>query len=107
MPASFKLEEHGLKKLRVDSFGDLVFGTLSPEAPPLATYIGNLIGSRIHRVLHGKPKILGTTSQISAQQLEALFRECAGHLPRDPAAFLFHDLSHLTVDLRRRRRHRR
>src|SRR6516165_1247787 len=29
MPASFKLEEHGLKKLRVDSFGDLVFGTLS------------------------------------------------------------------------------
>src|SRR5215472_17173265 len=64
MPASFRLEEHGLKKLRVDTFGDLVFGTLSPIAPPLANYIGNLIGSRIHRVLHGKPKILGTTSQI-------------------------------------------
>jgi anthranilate 1,2-dioxygenase large subunit len=64
MPASFKLEEHGLKKLRVDTFGDLVFGTLLPEAPPLANYIGNLIGSRIQRVLHGKPKILGTTSQI-------------------------------------------
>jgi len=64
MPASFKLEEHGLKKLRVDRFGDLVFGTLSQEAPPLANYIGNLIGSRIHRVIHGKPKILGTTSQI-------------------------------------------
>jgi phenylpropionate dioxygenase-like ring-hydroxylating dioxygenase large terminal subunit len=30
----------------------------------LANYIGNLIGSRIQRVLHGKPKILGTTSQI-------------------------------------------
>jgi phenylpropionate dioxygenase-like ring-hydroxylating dioxygenase large terminal subunit len=30
----------------------------------LANYIGNLMGSRIHRVLHGKPKILGTTSQI-------------------------------------------
>jgi phenylpropionate dioxygenase-like ring-hydroxylating dioxygenase large terminal subunit len=64
MPASFRLEEHGLKKLRVDTFSDLVFGTLSAEAPPLATYIGNLMGSRIHRVLHGKPKILGTTSQI-------------------------------------------
>jgi anthranilate 1,2-dioxygenase large subunit len=64
MPPSFRLEEHGLKKLRVDKFGDLVFGTLSPEAPPLANYIGNQIGSRIHRVLHGKPKILGTTSQI-------------------------------------------
>jgi anthranilate 1,2-dioxygenase large subunit len=64
MPPSFRLEEHGLKKLRVDQFGDLVFGTLSPEAPQLANYIGNLMGSRIHRVLHGKPKILGTTSQI-------------------------------------------
>ncbi len=64
MPASFQLEDHGLKKLRVDQFGDLVFGTLSPEAPPLGDYIGNLIGSRIHRVLHGKPKVLGTTSQI-------------------------------------------
>ncbi len=64
MPASFRLEDHGLKKLRVDQFGDLVFGTLSPDAPPLGDYIGNLIGSRIHRVLHGKPKVLGTTSQI-------------------------------------------
>jgi anthranilate 1,2-dioxygenase large subunit len=64
MPAEFRLEEHGLKKLRVDHFGPLVFGTLSPEAPPLGDYIGNLIGSRIHRVLHGTPKILGTTSQI-------------------------------------------
>ena len=37
---------------------------MSPEAPPLAEYIGNLIGSRIGRVMRGKPKILGTTSQI-------------------------------------------
>jgi phenylpropionate dioxygenase-like ring-hydroxylating dioxygenase large terminal subunit len=64
MPAEFRLEEHGLKKLRVDTFGDLVFGTLSPDAPPLGDYIGNLIGSRIHRVLYGTPKVLGTTSQI-------------------------------------------
>src|SRR6516165_10821085 len=42
-----------------------------------------------------------------AQQLEALFRECAGHLPRDPAAFLFHDLPHLPPDLGGRRRYRR
>ena len=64
MLATFRLEEHGLKKLRVDKFGELVFGTLSAEAPPLASYIGNLIGSKIQRVLHGTPKILGTTSQI-------------------------------------------
>jgi phenylpropionate dioxygenase-like ring-hydroxylating dioxygenase large terminal subunit len=64
MPAGFQLEEHGLRKLRVDHFGPLVFGTLSEATPPLSDYIGNLIGSRIHRVLHGTPKILGTTSQI-------------------------------------------
>jgi anthranilate 1,2-dioxygenase large subunit len=64
MPASFRLEEHGLKKLRTNQFAGLVFGTLSPEVPPLAEYIGNLIGSRIGRVIRGKPKILGTTSQI-------------------------------------------
>jgi len=64
MPADFRLEDHGLRKLRTDHFGGLVFGTLSQETPPLADYIGNLIGARIGRVLKAKPKILGTTSQI-------------------------------------------
>jgi anthranilate 1,2-dioxygenase large subunit len=64
MPAEFRLDAHGLQKLRVDHFGPLVFGTLSSEAPPLGDYIGNLIGTRIHRVLHGTPKVLGTASQI-------------------------------------------
>jgi anthranilate 1,2-dioxygenase large subunit len=64
MPDSFRLEEHGLKKLRTDHFAGLVFGSLSHDAPPLADYIGNLIGARIGRVMRAKPKILGTTSQI-------------------------------------------
>ena len=64
MPDSFRLEDHGLKTLRTDTFAGLVFGTRSPEAPPLSDYIGNDIGGRIGRVMKGKPKILGTTSQI-------------------------------------------
>jgi anthranilate 1,2-dioxygenase large subunit len=64
MPEDFRLENHGLRKLRTDHFAGLVFGTLSDETPPLADYIGNLIGARIGRVLRAKPKILGTTSQI-------------------------------------------
>jgi anthranilate 1,2-dioxygenase large subunit len=64
MPADFRLEDHGLKKVRTDHFAGLVFGTLSDETPPLADYIGNLIGARIGRVLRAKPKVLGTTSQI-------------------------------------------
>ena len=50
--------------MRTDSFAGIVFGTLSPDAPPLAEYIGNDIGGRIGRVMRGKPKIIGTTSQI-------------------------------------------
>lgn len=64
MPDGFRLEEHGLKKLRTDEFAGIVFGSLSPTVPPLSDYIGNLIGARIGRVMHGKPKILGTTSQV-------------------------------------------
>jgi phenylpropionate dioxygenase-like ring-hydroxylating dioxygenase large terminal subunit len=64
MPQSFKLEDHGLRKLRAETFAGLVFGTLSPDAPPLSAYLGNLIGGRIQRVMRGTPKLLGTTSQI-------------------------------------------
>jgi anthranilate 1,2-dioxygenase large subunit len=64
MPPGFRLDAHGLEKLRVDEFAGLVFGTRSAAAAPLLEYIGNLIGSRIHRVLHGTPRVLGTTSQI-------------------------------------------
>ncbi|HEX3535336.1 MAG TPA: Rieske 2Fe-2S domain-containing protein [Stellaceae bacterium] len=64
MPDSFKLEQHGLQKLRTDTFAGLVFGTLSPDTPQLSDYIGNDIGGRIGRVFRGKPKVLGTTSQI-------------------------------------------
>ncbi len=65
MPPSFRLEEHGLKKLRVDQFAGLVFGTLSHEAPPLAEL--HRQPDRVRALagcLRGKPKILGTTSQI-------------------------------------------
>src|SRR5947207_10234541 len=54
MPDSFRPEQHGLKKLRTDTFAGLVFGTLSPEAPPLLDYIGNDIGGRDGRGHRGK-----------------------------------------------------
>ena len=64
MPDSFKIEQHNLAKLRTDTFAGLVFGTLSPDAMPLSDYIGNDIGGRIGRVFRGRPKVLGTTSQL-------------------------------------------
>ena len=65
MPESFRLEEHGLKQLRTDQFRRAwCSARCRPTRRRLSEYLGNLIGSHIGRVMHGKPKILGTTSQI-------------------------------------------
>src|SRR6516165_8141400 len=40
MPESFRIEDHGLKTLRADHLGGLVFGTLSEAAPLLSDYVG-------------------------------------------------------------------
>src|SRR3954462_5393430 len=61
MPDSFRLEEHGLRTLRTDTFAGLVFGTLSPDAPPLSDYIGNDIGGGISRGHGGEAKNVRTT----------------------------------------------
>ncbi len=92
MPESFRLEEHGLKKLRTDQFAGLVFGTLSPEAPPLPDYIGNLIGSRIGRVMRGKPKVLGTTSQILHNNWKLYIENVKDTYHASLLAHLLHDI---------------
>lgn len=64
MPKGLRPGAHGLRKLRVGHVGPLAFGTLSEETSPLPDYIGNLIGSCIHRALYGTPEMLGAVSQI-------------------------------------------
>src|SRR3979411_1437520 len=61
MPDSFRLEEHGLKTLRTDPFAGLVFGTLSPDPPPLSDYIGNDIGGGGGGGMGGEPEKLCAT----------------------------------------------
>ncbi len=63
MPDRFRREEHGLRKLRIGTVCGLIFGSLSDEAPELGDYIGPEIGARIRRVLHGRPKVLGSVTQ--------------------------------------------
>jgi len=59
MPASFCKEEHGPRKLRTTTLHGLVFASLSPEAPPIAEYLGQEILGRIERVLHRPVRVLG------------------------------------------------
>ncbi|MEO7403448.1 MAG: Rieske 2Fe-2S domain-containing protein [Burkholderiales bacterium] len=62
LPADFELKEHGLQKLRVETFCGLVFGTYSKDVEPLADWLGD-IGNGIKRVLHKPLKVLGYDTQ--------------------------------------------
>jgi anthranilate 1,2-dioxygenase large subunit/terephthalate 1,2-dioxygenase oxygenase component alpha subunit len=63
MPAGFCREEHGPRKLRVETFCGLVFGSLSPDAPSIEDYLGSEIASRVRRVLGRPLQVLGRFTQ--------------------------------------------
>ena len=64
MPESFRMEEHGPRKLRIAILHGLIFGSFSEEVPPIEEYLGDEICSRIERVLGGrKPAVLGRVTQ--------------------------------------------
>ena len=65
MPADFDRKAHGLHKLRVDSYGGLVFASFSDAAPSLAAYIGPVMGGYIDRIFHKPVEYLGCTRQYS------------------------------------------
>jgi anthranilate 1,2-dioxygenase large subunit len=63
MPESFRMEEHGPRKLRIAILHGLIFGSFSEEVPPIDEYLGDEISSRIERVLGGrKPSCVGGAS---------------------------------------------
>ena len=59
----FKIEDHSLEQLRVETVNGLVFGTFSKEVEPLEDYIGTELRHNLDRVA-GRPfKVLGYYSQ--------------------------------------------
>jgi anthranilate 1,2-dioxygenase large subunit/terephthalate 1,2-dioxygenase oxygenase component alpha subunit len=64
MPADAKPELQAPRKLRIETLAGLVFGTLSPETPPLETYLGPEIAQRMRRVMRAPVKLLGGYSQM-------------------------------------------
>jgi anthranilate 1,2-dioxygenase large subunit len=65
MPDSFRMEDHGPRKLRIAILHGLIFGSFSEEVPPIEEYLGDEISSRIERVLGGrKPVVLGRVTQV-------------------------------------------
>ncbi len=60
----FDMKQHGLRKLRVEIFNGLIFGTFSDATPPFTAYIGEQLAGNIRRVFPKKLKVLGYHSQI-------------------------------------------
>jgi anthranilate 1,2-dioxygenase large subunit len=64
MPGSFRMEEHGPRKLRIATLHGLIFGSFSEDVPSLEEYLGEEISSRIERVLGGRtPVVIGRITQ--------------------------------------------
>jgi salicylate 5-hydroxylase large subunit len=64
MPADFKLEEHGLRKLKVATRHGVVFASFDEAVPSFEDYLGPLMLGYFDRVFDGRPlKILGYSRQ--------------------------------------------
>ena len=64
MAASFCMEQHNPRKLRLAEAFGIVFGSFSNDVAPLEEYLGEEIYSRIARVMGGRtPVILGRYTQ--------------------------------------------
>jgi anthranilate 1,2-dioxygenase large subunit len=65
MAESFRMEEHGPRKLRIALVHGLVFGSFSEDVPPIEEYLGEAIMQRMERVFAGrKPVVLGRYTQV-------------------------------------------
>jgi len=65
MPPDFDVKDHGLRKLRVESYRGLVFGSFSETVAPLADYIGPQMRPYIDRIFNRPIEYLGCTRQFS------------------------------------------
>ncbi|MBU0587175.1 MAG: aromatic ring-hydroxylating dioxygenase subunit alpha [Gammaproteobacteria bacterium] len=63
MPSTFCKEDHSPRKLRVATFGGLVFGSFSDEVDSIEDYLGPEICARIERVLHKPVEVIGRFTQ--------------------------------------------
>lgn len=63
MPAGFRKDGMGPRKLRVARLNGLVFGTLSPDTPSIEDYLGEAVLGRMRRVLNRPIRVMGRFTQ--------------------------------------------
>ncbi len=60
----FDTSKHGLQRLRVETYGGMIFGTFSEKTPAFPAYIGKELTDNIDRVFIKPLRVLGYHSQI-------------------------------------------
>lgn len=63
MPEDFDMKQHGLDRLRVESYKGVVFGTFAHDMESLEDYLGPMVRSAIDRVFCRPIRILGDQRQ--------------------------------------------
>ncbi len=63
MPEDFDKAHHGLRKIRVETHHDLIFGSFSDEAPCLEDYLSPTITGYLDRFFCKPIKLIGRTRQ--------------------------------------------
>ena len=63
MPPNFDMAEHGLQRLRVESFRGVIFASFRQELEPLADYLGPVLTRHIDRLFAKPIRILGYQRQ--------------------------------------------
>lgn len=96
MAADFRLEEHALTPVRVETVNGIVFGSLSAEAPTLRDYLGPDMLPWIERIFCRPVEYLGCTRQYAKSNWKLYFENV-----KDPYhASLLH-LFHTTFNIYR------
>ena len=94
-PDDFKVEDHCLRKLSVDTHAGVVFGSLHASPPP-APRISRRRGRQPADGPVPKPaQGLGLSTPDHELQLEAVHGKYAGHVSRADAAFLHTQIRHV------------
>ncbi len=64
MPKSFDTNQHGLERVRVEVFQNVVFGTFSSSLEPVEPYLGPSMAAHLRRVFHKPVEVLGYYHQV-------------------------------------------
>lgn len=64
MSADFKLSDHGLRRLRVESYAGMVFGSFRDDAEALTDYLGPVFRKHFDRIFAKPIRILGYQRQL-------------------------------------------